>query len=119
MSSSCIVSNMNKTIAYIEDYCCVVAFSAVTAPMSEQYIILMRESSKPNGGDPLGVLEYELCFPQSETYEDLRGYERLNDREIKLHFKADHSIHLYLNAQSVTEIQSFLDFIFKVSEPAK
>ncbi|WP_111857955.1 hypothetical protein [Acinetobacter sp. CFCC 10889] len=49
-----------KVVAYIEDYCAVLAFASDLSDMPERYLVLTRATEQQDGGKAVGDFEWTL-----------------------------------------------------------
>ena len=74
-----------KVTTYIEDYCCVVSFASDDSPNPDYYLILTRQSSKINGGEPIEDFEWDMFIDYSGDINLLTGY-KIHNSNIVFYF---------------------------------
>ena len=113
MKSSCLVLDIVKTVAYIEDYCCVLAFSCEQQLDAERYFMLTRPSSQPNGGEALEDVEWALSILHDERYTNLFAYAQLSPNQLIFYFNDDFCLQLNLKTEPISVLQPYVDFVFQ------
>ncbi|TCM66403.1 hypothetical protein EC844_1133 [Acinetobacter calcoaceticus] len=107
---------IKKICHYIEDYCCVVTFASDDTVDPKCYLILTRQSTEFNGGDPVEDFEWQLVMADHTEVHELTGYYL---EFSKIIFNFDHKrFQLILNIgdHPIKDIEKRLDFIFQGTE---
>lgn len=109
-----IILDIVKVVAYIEDYCAVLAFASDTSAEPQNYLILTRETEYLSALPVAGDYEWDLQIDCTEEINHLTGYELCSANQLKFYF--DHrNLCLQMNLTNEYDIQleQWLEFIFK------
>ena len=108
-----------KVTTYIEDYCCVVSFASDDSPNPDYYLILTRQSSKINGGEPIEDFEWDMFIDYSGDINLLTGY-KIHNSNIVFYFDTGRfALNLNIAIQEIEDLDKWLSFIFKKTKVSK
>ena len=103
-----------KVVAYIEDYCAVLAFASDLSDMPENYLALTRETEQQDGGEAVGDFEWDLALDFDGEIQHLTDYELCSQQMIKFYFDVDHlCLTLNILDEQDINIEQWLELIFK------
>ena len=103
-----------KIVAYIEDYCAVLAFASDESAKPKNYLILTRETEHLTASPVIGKYEWDLLMDFEGEIKHLTDYELCTECQLKFYFD-DHALCLQMNIVNEYDIQleQWLELILK------